>query len=196
MTEFSTGPSQTVAMPTNANEFDGLMQQLGEILREIDALTHERDQKVAEIDKEYSAARAPLVDQYNAIHSVCEQYANNPDNKAQMTTKEAPQTADLTHSVVRWTDDHTGTIELADGVTEAKAIRALQHRKGGGIFIKTERKLVWGVIRSKAQQAVIEAMPKYFIRKYKPTSVTLYVKPAQTPKPDGKTAERRVEKLS
>lgn len=185
-----------VLTPKTVDEFDTLMAALGDYHREIEALMIERDQKVAEIDKPYNNKRKVLVEIYNATLAACTEFASNPANKARMTKKEAPQTADLTHSKVKWTDDHTGQIELAEGVTEEQAIRAFQHRRGGGIFIKVERKLVWPVIRSKAQQATIEGMKKYFRRTYKPTDVKLYIKPASTPKPDGKAAETQVKPLS
>lgn len=184
-----------IEIPSSPEEFDALMHKIGEFRHAIEALELARNNVVATIDAPYAKARNPLVSKHDYMFDVALQYASDPANKARMTTSKSPQTADLTHSKVKYTDDHSGTIDLADDVTEDEAIRALRHRKGGGKFYKTTRTLIWGVIRAAPNEEMVLAM-RHFVRNYKPTKVTLYVKPAVTPKPDGQAAEVQVKRYN
>ena len=182
-----------VPVPASVEEFDSLMAQLGDLHRNIELLKTKRDDAVAKIDKSYNAKRKPLVALYNALIDSCTAFVENPDNKGRMTTSKAPQTADLVHGKVKWTEDHSGQIALADDVDETTAINALLRRKGGSQYVITTRKLNWTAIRADSVKLV---MMRHFTRRFKPTSVALYVKPASTPKPDGKAAETQVRRLT
>ncbi len=178
--------------PNSPEEFDDLMFRIGEERRAIDELELNRNKAVANIDKPYKEARAPHERLHDAMFDVAMAYASDPANKGRITTSKSPQTANLVHSVVKFTEDHSGTIELADGITEDQAIRALRHIKGGGLFYKTTRSLIWGVLRAKTNENTVLALSYYFVRKFAPIKVTLYVKPATTPKPGGKVAELKI----
>lgn len=178
---------------TTVEDYDGIMFLIGELARQIDRLRLQRDAEVADIDKNYADQRAPLVTQYNWLLDAAIAFASDPDNKGRMTTRKAPQTSDLTHSKTKWTEDHTGQLELADNIDEQTAIRALLRKKGGSRFVITKRSINWKAVR--ANPDFVSGM-RHFVRKFKKTSVALYVKPAQTPKPDGMEAERRIERLS
>lgn len=174
-------------------DYDGIMFLIGGLARKIEELQLQRDEQVADIDKNYADEREPLVREYNWLFDAAMAFASDPANKGRMTTAKAPQTSDLIHSKTKWTDDHTGQLELADDVDEQAAIRALQRKKGGSRLIITKRSINWKAVR--ANPDFVQGM-RHFVRKFKQTTVALYVKPAQTPKPDGKVAERRVERLS
>lgn|GEM_PF-6195565 len=190
----SDGEPIVIEAPQTPEAFDGLMYELGLLHRAIETLSLERNAAVAEIDKAYNEQRRLLVAKYNPIFDACLEFASNPANKPRMTTAAAPQTADLPHSKVTWKDHHKGTIELAEDTDETSAIRALLRRKGGSKYVITTRKLNMEALR--ADGGTFALTLRHFVRRFKPTNITLYVKPASTPKPDGKAAETQVKRLS
>lgn len=191
----SDGEPIAIKVPETTEVFDGLMYELGSLYRAIETLSLECNAAVAEIDKTYNEKRQPLVAQYNTIFDACMEFVSNTANKARMTTAKAPQTADLPHSKVKWKDIRTSKIELAEGINEAAAIRALLHRKGGSKYVITTRKLNLDALSADGGKFALTL--RHFVQRFNlTTSVSLHIKPASTPKPDGKAAETQVKRLS
>lgn len=178
-----------VAEPLNVAEFNQMLFELGIADRQIEAIDNERNRRVAEIDAQVAIQRRPLVDSFNAKLAACLQFASEPKNKELLTKGSSPQRAELDHGVVKWFDDHTGSIKLQDGITEEQAIRALLHRKGGSAFVKTTRSIRWSMLNK--QQPFVLAM-RHFRRVFSPR-VELYAKPARSPKPTGRAAEKQLK---